>query len=119
MKRLYAFITVCLLAVMPLIATVPVQDQTMKEGYEESAGGDIPVETLHEVLTLAAPHFNQIPSQFIRLYDECGCIVVNDLGNDVYRVIYGGIGIEILVDVSSTLLLEDRFFRNMQMFRQF
>lgn len=67
---------------------------------------DIPLETLHAILTQAAPQFGFLPDQFIRLYEDCSCITVLQIGPNVYRVEYGGLGIEILVDVSATIEIE-------------
>lgn len=69
----------------------------------ESLDSDLDEETLHAVLTQAAPHFGFLPDQFIRLYHRCNCVAVDEIGLNTYRVEYGGLGIEILVDVSATL----------------
>lgn len=57
-------------------------------------------ELIVQILTLAAPHYGYSPDQFIRLYYHCSCITITELGPNLYRVVYGGIGIEILIDVS-------------------
>lgn len=58
----------------------------------------IPHDVLMEILTLAAPHFGFAAEDFIRMYESCGCISVTQIGPGVYLVIYGGIGIQIVID---------------------
>lgn len=53
---------------------------------------------LNQVLTLAAPYYGMPADQFIRLYNTCGCITVTQLGSSTYYVVYGGIGIQIVID---------------------
>lgn len=60
----------------------------------------IPTPILHEVLTQAAPQFGVSVDRFIRLYYSCGCISVVQVGTLTYRVTYGGVGIQILIDAT-------------------
>lgn len=53
-----------------------------------------------EILTLAAPQFGFEVEDFIRMYHNCGCITVSQVGLGTYLVTYGGIGILIVIDGS-------------------
>ena len=60
--------------------------------------GPIPYSTLLQVLNLAAPYYNMLPEAFVRAYNTCGCITVTQIGHNTYYVVYGGIGIQIVID---------------------
>lgn len=64
-------------------------------------GNSIPVDVLHYVLGESASFFGYTPDQMIRIYYQCECITVTQVGHNRYRVEMGGLGIEILVDMSS------------------
>jgi len=109
MKYFYCFLFL-FIAGSPMFADAG-NDQGCVDTYEleESTPPDIEEETLHEILSLAAPYYNYIPEQFIRLYYHCNCIEVTEIGVGLYRVEYGGIGIEILIDVSAAVPLDQVF----------
>lgn len=65
-------------------------------------GSDIPVDILHYVLAESSSFFGYTPTQMIRMYYQCSCIEVTQTGHNRYRVEMGGLGIEILIDMSST-----------------
>ena len=79
------------------------QDYSIQFIGPEEAEIELEEELIVQILTQAAPHYGYSPDQFIRLYYHCSCITITELGPNLYRVVYGGIGIEILIDVSSTL----------------
>lgn len=55
---------------------------------------------IDEILTLAAPQFAYEVDDFIRMYHNCGCITVSQVGPSTYLVTHGGIGILIVIDGS-------------------
>ena len=55
---------------------------------------------IDEILTLAAPQYGYEIEDFIRMYHNCGCITVSQVGPSTYLVTYGGIGILIVIDGS-------------------
>ena len=55
-------------------------------------------EVLNQVLTLAAPYYGMQVDLFIREYNSCSCIAVTQIGPSTYLVVYGGIGIQIVID---------------------
>jgi hypothetical protein len=60
----------------------------------------IPNSLVIEILTLAAPEFNFTPTQFIHLYYTCNCIGIIQVNANTFRVMYGGIGIQIVIDAT-------------------
>lgn len=106
MKK-YVYLSILALCILGLQVN-PVNASTTVSGSDqyvacESLETDIDEETLNIVLTQAAPLFGFTPDQFIRMYNRCNCITVESIGENTYRVEYGGLGIEILVDVSSII----------------
>jgi|GEM_PF-7041196 hypothetical protein len=61
---------------------------------------NIPAAVAQRVLALAAPHFNHLPPGFVAMYYSCDCIRLDDLGSGTYRVTYGGVGIQIVIDAT-------------------
>ena len=61
---------------------------------------NIPAAVAQRVLAIAAPHFNHLPPGFIGMYYSCNCIRLDDLGSGTYRVTYGGVGIQIVIDAT-------------------
>lgn len=53
---------------------------------------------IEQILTEAAPHFGMSVDAFIREYNSCSCITITQIGPNTYYVVYGGIGIQIVID---------------------
>lgn len=103
MKKGFIQVSICLLLLLGASNWVQAQVGDRKPSGGISIGTtntSIPTDLLHEVLAAAAPQFNVSVPQFIRLYYTCGCIVVEQLSPNTFRVTYGGIGIMIVIDAT-------------------
>lgn len=77
--------------------------------------GNIPACITNLVLSEAGPQFGEAPANFISMFYSCGCITVEALDPTTFRVVYGGVGIQIVIDAtriyrdepSATALPED------------
>jgi hypothetical protein len=105
MKRFWLISTFALLLGVPvlghsqLLSNVGSKSLLQLSGSPASTDG-IPRDVLILVLTEAAPYYGYLPSDFIDMYYTCGCITVEQLSPDTYLVIYGGLGIQIIIDGS-------------------
>ena len=95
-----AFICLLLFGAVGSLHAQSLHSKRPPQGSTLGTNTTIPAWILHEVLTQAAPHFNFSPSQFIGMYYTCGCISVVQVGPTTYRVTYGGIGIQIVIDAT-------------------
>lgn len=100
MKKILTALAFCLLMAIPFMGSAQSFNMSKKgvKSYSLDIGGDIPVATLHAVLTEAAPHFGMTPQQMIYLFYTCDCVTVVQTGPNTYLVTYGGLGIEIAID---------------------
>ena len=102
MKNWVIRFVLCAAFMVSLAGVVNAQASGRKggSGSDLNPNSNIPGYVLHEVLTLAAPHFGMPPAQFIRLFYTCNCISVVQMSPTTYRVVYGGIGIQIVIDAT-------------------
>jgi hypothetical protein len=103
MKKGFIHVSICLLFILGASGWAHAQVGDRKPTGGISIGttnSPIPIDVLHEVLAAAAPSYNMTVANFIRLYYSCGCIIVEQLGPQTYRVTYGGIGILIVIDAT-------------------
>ncbi len=75
--------------------SISVSESSSKSGVSLGAFSS---QQLNQVLTLAAPYYGMPADLFIREYNSCGCITVTQIGPSTYYVVYGGIGIQIVID---------------------
>ncbi len=66
------------------------------------SGNPISPAVIQVILTQSAPYFGIAPADFINLYENCGCITIEQIGPNTYYVTYGGLGITIIIDGSRT-----------------
>jgi hypothetical protein len=103
MKKACLAIVLTTLFSLPLMgfgqAEVGVSTRGPVSGSLENNSG-IPTLILQYVLTQAAPQFGLTPTQLIRAYYSCNCVTVEQIGPSTYLVTYGGLGIQIVIDVS-------------------
>jgi hypothetical protein len=99
MRKFFLRVAFILLLALPAVASG--QNSMIRNlGFNLSTGNSFSNDVLLEVLTLAAPEFGFSAEDFIRMYYNCGCITVQNIGPGVYLVTYGGIGIQIVIDGS-------------------
>lgn len=110
MKKLLYIAALFLLVSLPLMGhSQGVVSNTFRGALSNSTGNGggtnsvltpIPTNVLIEVLTQAAPSFGFRADDFISLYYTCYCITVEQIGPNTYLVVYGGLGIQIIIDGS-------------------
>lgn len=105
MKRFFLGLAFCLALSLPAIGQSAVLQPDLGGGTVRgftggtiSSGTNIPTLILHEVLKRAAPFFHTTPDQLIRRYYLVGDVKVIQIGQNLYRVSIGSIGVEILIE---------------------
>lgn len=102
MKKVFSISVLCILLALPFVGVG--QTIVHNSGGTSSGGGTfytsgaIPNYVLNQVLTIAAPYFGFPAGDFIAMYQNCGCISVEQVGPSTYFVTYGGLGIQIIID---------------------
>lgn len=99
MKKLFLFLSFALLLVLPsLVVGQNVGNKVVVVGQPGQQTIGLTNDVINEVLTLAAPQFGFSFADFLRMYHTCGCITITEVGPGTYLVVYGGIGIQIVID---------------------
>lgn len=101
MRKLGFITALFLLLSLPLAGMSQFGGGASGNNYTFGGGGQnspIPVNTLNQVLSLAAPSFGYQPAAFIAMYNTCGCITVEQISPNTYLVVYGGLGIQIIIE---------------------
>jgi hypothetical protein len=99
MKKFLVFLSLALLLSLPsLVVGQNLGSKAAILGLPGQTSVGIPNEVINEILTLAAPQFGFPAAEFMLMYDTCGCITITEIGPGTYLVVYGGIGIQIVID---------------------
>jgi hypothetical protein len=103
MKKIVALLSITMLLALPGLVVGQInasKSVLIGAPLQQQQGAGISADVLVEILTLAAPHFGFTPDDFIRMYHSCECITITEIGPGEYLVVYGGIGIQIVIDGS-------------------
>ncbi|MEY3443542.1 MAG: hypothetical protein RLZZ519_1823 [Bacteroidota bacterium] len=99
MKKVFLFLSFALLLALPsLVVGQNTGNKVVILGLPGQQTAELSNDVINQVLTLAAPQFGFSFADFLRMYHTCGCITITEVGPGTYLVVYGGIGIQIVID---------------------